>query len=166
MNMLIHGVPPISDMDFDTCYPAKLKLCPFASKSAYLRTFLCLFSLFLFVAISLFYNLTFLGQVLFSIQNLKSNICIFGLETACVVILMFPTLFVDVRIWFAVLAVLYILIYPAFRSLLIQFAIFPYIKKTMIEPYYEAHPEADKRAMRTLNIETEEDAEESVFEDR
>lgn len=103
---------------------------------------------------------------LFAFHNAKSNFGIWGILAACVLVGAVPFLFVDYRIWFAVLALIYILIYPAFRSLLIQFAIFPYIKKIMVDPYYEAHPEADKRAMRVLNLETEEDAADTVFQDR
>ena len=46
---------------------------------------------------------------------------------------------------------------PGFRSLLIQFCIFPSIKKLIIDPYYAANPGADKKARRELNLEVEED---------
>ncbi len=103
---------------------------------------------------------------LFSLHNFKQNLALFGILAVSVAALCIPLLFVDYRIWFAVLGLLYILIYPALRSLLIQFTIFPYIKKTMIDPYYEAHPEADKRAMRALNLDAGDDTDAAVFEDR
>ncbi len=103
---------------------------------------------------------------LFSLHNFTLNLGLFGILAACVIVLCIPMLFVDYRIWLAVLGLLYILIYPAARSLLIQFTIFPYIKKTMIDPYYEAHPEADKRAMRALNLDAGDDTDAAVFEDR
>lgn len=65
--------------------------------------------------------------------------------------------------------VLHILIFPAFRSFLIQFTIFPLIQKMMIDPYYKEHPEADVEARRNLNLETDEVAtpkEDVIFEDR
>ncbi len=54
------------------------------------------------------------------------------------------------------------LILPSFRSLLIQFTIFPLVRKLMIDPYYAEHPEADKQLRRDLNLEVEETAEEKV----
>ncbi len=56
---------------------------------------------------------------------------------------------------------------PAFRSLLIQFTIFPLVKKLMIDPYYEKNPEADKQQRRDLNLDVEDTAtaDEPVFDD-
>ena len=59
-------------------------------------------------------------------------------------------------IWAAVL-VLCVSVVPAFRSFLIQYSIFPAIKKLIIDPYYEQNPNADKQARRDLNLEVEEE---------
>lgn len=67
------------------------------------------------------------------------------------------------------MVLLHVFIFPAFRSFLIQFTIFPLIKKVMIDPYYEEHPDADIEARRNLNLETNEvteSKEEVIFEDR
>jgi hypothetical protein len=45
---------------------------------------------------------------------------------------------------------------PAFRSFLIQYSIFPAIKKLIIDPYYEQNPNADKQARLDLGLEVEE----------
>jgi hypothetical protein len=69
----------------------------------------------------------------------------------------------------AIVLVLFLLLVPAFRSFLIQFMIFPVIKRVIIDPYYEEHPDEDIEARRDLNIETKEDEEktdEVIFEDR
>ncbi len=102
---------------------------------------------------------------MFSLHNFRTNLGIFGILLAAVLVLLLPMLFMDYRIWLAVLALLYILFYPAFRSLLIQFSVFPYIKETMIDPFYKEHPEADKKAMRALNIDVEDEETDTVFED-
>lgn len=55
---------------------------------------------------------------------------------------------------------------PGFRSLLIQFCIFPAIKRLIIDPYYEQNPDADKQARLDLNLEVPEDpadTQEAVF---
>lgn len=60
--------------------------------------------------------------------------------------------------------VIALFIFPAFRSLLIQFTVFPLIKKHMIDPYYQAHPEKRKEAQRMMNVEVEQDPDETKKE--
>lgn len=104
----------------------------------------------------------------FAIVGLKQNLLISAIlivlyAIAVVVMWSFPS-------WAMILLVLliYALLLPAFRSLLIQFTIFPLIKKLMIDPYYEKNPDADKQLRRDLNLEVEQTAaekQESVFDD-
>ncbi len=58
-----------------------------------------------------------------------------------------------------VLAMLYILTYPSFKFLLIQYFTFPTIKKYIIDPYYLEHPDEDIQKRRDLGIEIESDDE-------
>ena len=51
---------------------------------------------------------------------------------------------------------LYILLFPSFRYLLVQFCTFPAIKKYIIDPYYRDHPDEDLDKRRDLGIEIEE----------
>ena len=70
---------------------------------------------------------------------------------------------------------LYILLFPSFRYLLVQYCTFPSIKKYIIDPYYEEHPDEDIEKRRNLGIEVEkktepkpdgeEEESENVFED-
>lgn len=107
------------------------------------------------------------NSFLFAFVGLKQNLLIslvlllvYGIEA---VILLFAPLELSLLI----LILLNVFFVPAFRSYLIQFVIFPLIKKTIIDPYYEAHPDEDVEARKGLNIETDEEpTEESVFEDR
>ena len=104
----------------------------------------------------------------FAIAGLKQNLLISVVlivlyAIAVVVMWSFP-------FWVVILPVLliYALLLPAFRSLLIQFTIFPLVKKLMIDPYYEKNPDADKQLRRDLNLEVEETAaekQEAVFDD-
>lgn len=70
----------------------------------------------------------------------------------------------------AFIFVIYLFIFPAFRSFLIQFAIFPTIKRLVIDPYYAQHPDEDKQKRRDLGLEVDEDEdeqkEEVIFVDR
>ena len=73
---------------------------------------------------------------------------------------------------------IYILTFPSFRYLLVQFCTFPSIKKYIIDPYYAEHPDEDIEKRQNLGIEVEKKAEpkpdgedggeeepENVFED-
>lgn len=68
------------------------------------------------------------------------------------------------------LLVYYVLFFPAFRSFLIQFCIFPKVKKHMIDPYYAAHPNEGHAEKQALNIPDEvneqQAKDEAVFVDR
>lgn len=60
-----------------------------------------------------------------------------------------------------------IIFLPAFRFLLIQFFVFPVIKKHLIDPYYEKNPEEFESVRHFLNLENEEskkqDEEKAIF---
>lgn len=70
---------------------------------------------------------------------------------------------------------LYLLLFPSFRYLLVQYCTFPSIKKFIIDPYYAEHPDEDIDKRQNLGIEVEkktepkpegeEDEPENVFED-
>lgn len=72
---------------------------------------------------------------------------------------------------------LYILLFPSFRYLLVQYCTFPSIKKYIIDPYYAEHPDEDIEKRQNLGIEIEKKTEpkpdgeeseeepENVFED-
>lgn len=69
-----------------------------------------------------------------------------------------------------IMGTVYLLFFPAFRSFLIQFVIFPKVQELMIDPYYRDHPNADRAQKQALGIPDEENerlAEEAaVFQDR
>ena len=109
--------------------------------------------------------------------NMKMNLlCFFSIllvYAANVGILLLLSSYAIMVITFEVL--LYILLFPSFRFLLVQFCTFPSIKKCIIDPYYRDHPDEDLDKRRDLGIEVEEkkpekaeDGEEepeNVFED-
>ena len=70
----------------------------------------------------------------------------------------------------AFIFIIYLFVFPAFRSFLIQFAIFPTVRRVVIDPYYEQHPYEDIEKRRELGLEVpeteNEEKEESIFVDR
>ena len=56
-----------------------------------------------------------------------------------------------VAVW-VLMGVLAVCTLPAYRFLMIQFAAFPAIKKYIIDPYYEQHPDLDIEKRRDLGV--------------
>jgi hypothetical protein len=105
------------------------------------------------------------NSLIFAFAGLGRNIflfIIFGLFYALGILLFF----LNPAVGIIVNLIAFITIFPAFRLLLIQFTVFPLIKKLMIDPYYQEHPDDDREALYALNIvEEDEHDEERVFED-
>lgn len=104
----------------------------------------------------------------FAIAGLKQNLLISVILIALYAIV--AALFLAFGSWQIGILILIVasLFLPSFRSLLIQFTIFPLIRKTIIDPYYKEHPEADKQLRRDLNLdveETEDEKAQAVFDD-
>ena len=99
----------------------------------------------------------------FVFLNIKNNlICFFSLTVVVAILVGLLFLFlsiIDKVFGFALLAILLILAlcYPGFKFLLIQYCVFPAIRKHIIDPYYEAHPDADIEKRRQLGVYDEEE---------
>lgn len=103
----------------------------------------------------------------FAIVGLKQNLLISAvlLVLYAIVAVLFFSFPWQVGVLILIIASLFL---PSLRSLLVQYTIFPLVKKLIIDPYYELHPDADKQLRRDLNLEVEDTAEEKaavVFED-
>ncbi len=106
--------------------------------------------------------------------NLKNNLICFISQG------LFIALFVGIGLligslvtfskWFILFIVLelaaFVIIYPEFKYLLVQYCVFPSIKKYIIDPYYEAHPDEDLDKRRDLGIYTPEETPEDGEEDQ
>ena len=116
---------------------------------------------FLMITFKLSIKQIYKNAFLFAGANLPMNllisvilIAVYGLLGGAVLV------FAASKINYFVLTIvltLMVSLVPGFRSLLIQFCIFPSIKKLIIDPYYAANPGADKQARRDLNLDVEED---------
>ena len=109
----------------------------------------------------------YLNSFRFVFINMKMNLLCGGI-LLLVNIGLAALVFFSLRIpaVFILLLVLIFCSYPAFRFLLIQFCVFPAIKKYIIDPYYEEHPDEDIEQRKNLGIEIPEDeTEEETDED-
>lgn len=116
---------------------------------------------FLLITFKLKIKQIYKNAFLFAGANIKVNLLISAILIAVygllgLVVLVTSNTPVDYLVLTIVL-VLCVSVVPAFRSFLIQYCIFPSIKKLIIDPYYEANPDADKQARRDLNLDVEED---------
>lgn len=107
------------------------------------------------------------NSLLFALGGLGRNILLslgLGLLYALVifVVLLFPQIMLPIGI------LLYVFILPAFRSFLVQFTVFPLVKKGVIDPYYKEHPDEDMDARHSLNLENTPSPkhEDAIFVDR
>lgn len=108
------------------------------------------------------------NSFLFAFAGIKQNLLISLVLLLCYALGGVILLFVPLEFSILILIVAHVLLFPAFRSYLIQFVTFPLVKKTIIDPYYAEHPDEDIEARKNLNIETGEQPseDERVFEDR
>ena len=108
----------------------------------------------------------FKNSFMFVFAGLKQNILLSVILLGIYAVLLVFALFVPGFIAMQLLVALYLCFFPAFRSFLIQFTVFPLIKKAIIDPYYAEHPDEDVQQRQDLNLETpEQPQEETVFED-
>lgn len=93
----------------------------------------------------------------FAFINFKYNFLCF-IVNVLIIALNIAILFLTENYWlFALLIelILFVLLYPGFNALLIQYCTFPSIKKYIIDPYYEEHPDLDIEKRRALGLEVE-----------
>ena len=112
----------------------------------------------------------------FVFLNLKKNLLIFFtllmfwvVMAGAVLLSLYSTEYVF-KIVTALVSVLIVCVYPGFRSYLIQYNIFDCIRKYMIDPYYEEHPDADIEKRLSLGLTVPEEYmpkydDESIFDD-
>lgn len=102
---------------------------------------------------------------LFVFANLKNNILIGVVTILLFAFLIGINMLLPYNIVIVLTSFLLLCVVPGFIKLLTQFCIFPSVKKLMIDPYYEEHPDCDKELRRNLGLEVEEAEDEAVFED-
>lgn len=107
----------------------------------------------------------YLNSFKFFVANLLNNIIMLvSIALYWVLFLLLFVFFGSDALIAGILAVITIFFYPTYHYLIIQFGVFSAIKKYMIDPYYEAHPEADIENRRNLGLDVDDNIE-SDFED-
>lgn len=94
----------------------------------------------------------------FAFINFKGNlICFFS---QVLVLAIYVGLLLLLSNWFLIVLAIEIMVFamtfPAFKYLLVQYCVFPSVKKYIIDPYYEAHPDEDLDKRRDLGVYTPE----------
>ncbi len=91
----------------------------------------------------------------FVFVNLWKNLIVF-FTNILIIVINILLLIISNKFSYGVLffeLIIFVFTYPCFNALLIQFCTFPSIKKYIIDPYYQEHPDADLDKRRDLGIE-------------
>ena len=87
-----------------------------------------------------------------AIANLWKNILVGVLLLIVYAVYFFILYFLSYPIVWVIIGFFAVCTLPAYRFLMIQFVAFPAIKKYMIDPYYEQHPDLDIEKRRNLGL--------------
>ncbi|MBR2406783.1 MAG: YesL family protein [Clostridia bacterium] len=157
------GVWTSAEMSFGTIIPLAVALFVTA-----MVTFTFYYVYLQIITFKMSFKQILKNSVLFAAGGVKQNLLLTLVQVAFTVIAVLAFWFFD-HIALGILIPLYVLVYPAFRSFMIQFTVFPLVKKAIIDPYYEEHPDEDIEKRRDLNLEAEEPTaaaqEEPIFTD-
>ncbi|MBE6778249.1 MAG: DUF624 domain-containing protein [Ruminococcaceae bacterium] len=116
---------------------------------------------FLVITFDLSIKQIYRNAFIFSMAGLKNNLIV-SLILIVAYVLLFLLLSINNAVIYLLGMLIWLLVLPPLRSLLIQYAIFPVVRRLMIDPYYEKHPDADKQLRRDLGLEVEATPQESA----
>ena len=139
-----------------------LGVCIFA-----IFTFLCMLNYIPLLIISFGLKL---GKIIsnafkFVFLNLWKNLLLLVIDAIFVALGVLVVLYGDSNaVTLSIYLVIMLCFYPAFKSLATQFCVFPSVRKYMIDPYYEEHPDADIELRRSMGLLPAENGE-NVFTD-
>lgn len=94
------------------------------------------------------------NSALFAMAGVKQNLVITGALLAIYAVVLFGLVYLT-GFTLGLVILGYLLVFPAFRSFLIQYTVFPLIQKAIIDPYYKEHPDEDVDKRRDLNLKTD-----------
>lgn len=109
----------------------------------------------------------YMNSFRFVFINLKKNlICFF--TNILILAVNIGLIFLLQKFFLMVLTIeifIFILVYPCFNALLVQYCTFPAIKKFIIDPYYAEHPDEDLDKRHNLGLDEPEEEKETEDED-
>lgn len=88
----------------------------------------------------------------FVLLNFKNNLIIGGVSLAYYALLLLILVLIPQPITLALEFLLTVMFFPGFKHLLVQYLVFPSIKKHIIDPYYEEHPDEDVEKRKDLHV--------------
>lgn len=92
----------------------------------------------------------------FAFLNIKNNlVCFVAMVVLYAVLAILFRIFIENFLGLVLVLLILILCVPAYKFLMIQYAVFPSIKKYIIDPYYKEHPEDDVEKRRSLGLDVE-----------
>ena len=105
----------------------------------------------------------FKNSWLFATLGIKHNIIIGGV-LSLIYFAAFWLIAINPNVGVPIAVIVGVFVFPSFRSFLIQYNVFPEVKKYIIDPYYNEHPDEDIEKRRELGL-IDEENDEAVFDD-
>lgn len=92
------------------------------------------------------------NALMLTFVNFKNNLLVGAISLLCYLLAALLLFFLPSAV--TLLAVLFVAVcfFPGFKQLLVQYCIFPAVRKYMIDPYYEEHPEEDVEKRKTMGL--------------
>ncbi len=122
-----------------------------------LFTFMKYYLPFMMITLDMNIKQLYRNAMLFAMGGLKENLLIsvvlIGVYIALILVISLNNLIANLLVF-----LIWLVAVPALRSFLIQYTIFPLVRRMVIDPYYKDHPGADKQKRLDLNLEVEEEA--------
>jgi uncharacterized membrane protein YesL len=84
--------------------------------------------------------------------NFKNNLLVGAVSILCYILAAALLFFIPSAVTLLVVLFVAVCFFPGFKQLLVQYCIFPSIRKYMIDPYYEAHPDEDVEKRKTMGL--------------
>lgn len=88
-------------------------------------------------------------------RNILALLALGVFDVLFIAVAFVPFLKVQILVWLVLLCIM-----PGYRGYAVSYCIFPVIKKRVIDPYYEANPDADVELRKSVNLVAENELEE------
>lgn len=84
--------------------------------------------------------------------NIKNNLIVGTVSVAYYALLLFILIMIPNPLTISLEFLLSVMFFPGFKHLLVQYLVFPSVKKYIIDPYYEEHPDEDVEQRKDLHV--------------
>ncbi|MBE6975070.1 MAG: hypothetical protein E7436_06235 [Ruminococcaceae bacterium] len=92
------------------------------------------------------------NALMLTFVNFKNNLLVGAVSLLCYILAALLLFFIPSAVTLLLVLFVAVCFFPGFKQLLVQYCIFPTIRKHMIDPYYEEHPDEDVEKRKTMGL--------------